>query len=130
VNTGVSRANLLEERLINFAASIINFSAKMPRTPIGRHIALQMVRSGTSAAANYGEARGAESRGDFIHKMRIVQKELNETGIWLRILSKTSLIPPTFIVALVAENTELSKIITASVKTARTRTASDMGNGH
>ncbi len=117
-----SKADIVEERLVEFAAAIINFSAKMPRTAVGRHIALQMVRSGTAAAANYGEARGAESRADFIHKLRIVEKELNETAIWLRILSKTSLIQPTLIVGIVAENTELSKIISVSVKTARTRT--------
>src|SRR5438128_8353365 len=69
--------------------------------------------------ANYDESRGAESRADFIHKLRIVEKELNETGIWLRILSKTSLVSATLIVSLLAENTELSKIISASVKTAR-----------
>ena len=119
-----SKTDLIEERLVELAATIINFSAKIPRTAEGRHIALQMVRSGTAAAANYGESRGAESRADFIHKLRIVEKELNETGIWLRILSKTSLVSATLIVSLLAENTELSKIISASVKTARSRAAS------
>ena len=59
-----SKADLLEERLIEFAAAIINFSAKLPKTAHGRHIALQILRSGTAAAPNYGEARGAESRAD------------------------------------------------------------------
>ena len=130
MSTSASKANLLVERLVEFAATIINFSAKIPRTAVGRHISLQMVRSGTAAAANYGEARGAESRADFIHKLRIVEKELNETGIWLRILSKTSLVSATLFVAILAENTELSKIISTSVKTARTRTASYMAYGN
>ena len=124
MTTYPTKTDLVEERLIELAATIINFSAKIPRTAVGRHIALQMVRSATAAAANYGESRGAESRADFIHKLRIVEKELNETGIWLRILSKTSLVSATLIVAILAENTELSKIISASVKTARSRAAS------
>jgi four helix bundle protein len=76
-----SKADQLEERLIEFAATIIKFSMKLPRTSQGRHIALQIMRSGTAPAPNYGEARGAESRADFIHKLRIVEKELNETAI-------------------------------------------------
>jgi len=57
----------------------------MPRTLQGRHICNQILRSGTAAAANYGEARGAESRADFVHKLKIVSKEPNETVIWLEI---------------------------------------------
>ena len=80
---------------------------------------MQMLRSGTATAANYGEARGAESRSDFIHKLRVVLKELNETAIWLQMISKSCLLPAEHIVAIVAENRELSKIIAASVRTAR-----------
>jgi|SRR6266850_792830 len=64
--TRSSKADLLEERLIEFAATIIKFSAKLPRNSPGRHIGLQILRSGTAPAPNYGEARGAESRADFI----------------------------------------------------------------
>jgi four helix bundle protein len=78
-----SRANELEERLIDFAVRIVKLSASLPRTPAGRHIAGQILRSGTSPAPNYGEARGAESHADFVHKLRIVLTELNETAIWL-----------------------------------------------
>src|SRR4051794_39516997 len=95
-----SKANDLERRLVAFGAEIIRISAKLPRTPEGRHVSLQMLRSGTSTAANYGEARGAESRSDFIHKLRIVLKELNETGIWLQMISKSSLLPAEEIVAI------------------------------
>ena len=72
----VSKANELEKRLISFAAAIVSLSSKLPRTPQGRHICDQILRSGTAAASNYGEARGAESRADFVHKLRIVFKEL------------------------------------------------------
>jgi four helix bundle protein len=79
-----NRADELEERLINFAVRIIKLSARLPRTPAGKHIAGQILRAGTAPAPNYGEARGAESPADFVHKLGIVLKELNETSIWLR----------------------------------------------
>ena len=69
-----SRAIELEERLIDFAVRIIKLSAGLPKTPAGKHIAGQIMRSGTSPAPNYGEARGAESHADFVHKLRIVLK--------------------------------------------------------
>src|SRR5688572_16206702 len=73
------RPNQLEERIIAFAASVVSLSSKLPRTPQGRHICDQILRSGTASAANYGEARAEESRADFIHKLKVVSKELNET---------------------------------------------------
>jgi four helix bundle protein len=76
-NNSQSRADELEERLINFAVRIVKLSANLPRTPAGKHIAGQIMRSGTSPAPNYGEVRGAESHADFVHKLRIVLKELN-----------------------------------------------------
>jgi len=87
-----SQADILEERLIDFAVRIVKLSASLPKNAAGRHMAGQMLRSGTSPAPNYGEARGAESPLDFIHKLRIVLKELNETSIWLRIIQRSELI--------------------------------------
>ena len=81
-----ARANTLEQRLIQFAVDIVSLVGQLPQNPQAKHIGNQILRSGTAAAPNYGEARAAESRGDFIHKLRICLKELNETGIWLRIL--------------------------------------------
>ena len=69
-----SLADKLEERLIDFAVRIVNLSASLPKTPAGKHIAGQIMRSGTSPAPNYGEARGAESHADFVHKLGIVLK--------------------------------------------------------
>jgi four helix bundle protein len=111
----------LEKRLISFAATIVSLSAKLPRTPQGRHICGQILRSGTAAAANYGEARGAESRADFIHKLKVVFKELNETTIWLEVILESSLLSPENLVDIVAENRELCRIVAASIKTARAR---------
>jgi four helix bundle protein len=114
-----SLSDQLEERLIEFAAEIVMFSAELMAAPAGKHIALQMLRSGTAPAPNYAEARGAESRADFIHKLGIVQKELNETSVWLRILLKTIAEKREKIVAVLAENQELCRIIGASVRTAK-----------
>jgi four helix bundle protein len=109
----------LEERLVDFAARIIRLCRRLSRTYEGRYIAKQLLRSGTAGAANYAEARGAESRADFIHKMRIVQKELNETAVWLRLIGKSLLVSPRLLVDILAENKELCRIVTASIKTAR-----------
>jgi four helix bundle protein len=70
---------MLEERLIDFAVIIIGIIEVLPNSKAGNHIANQLVRSGTSPAPNYGEAQSAESRKDFIHKMKISLKELRET---------------------------------------------------
>ena len=114
-----SRADELEERLIDFAVRVVNLSANLPRTPAGKHIAGQIIRSGTSPAPNYGEARGAESHADFIHKLRIVLKELNETSIWLRVIERSQMLRKELIADIVGENKELCRIFTASLRTAR-----------
>ena len=121
-----SRADALEERLIDFAVRIVKLSANLPRTPAGKHIAGQILRSGTSPAPNYGQARGAESHADFVHKLRIVLKELNETSIWLRIIERSNLLKPEQLTEIIQENSELCRIFTTSLKTARTKTNDKM----
>ncbi|HEX7846035.1 MAG TPA: four helix bundle protein, partial [Chitinophagaceae bacterium] len=69
----------LQERLINFASDCIDVAERLPKTFAGNHIAGQLIRSSTSPALHYGEAQGAESRDDFIHKMKVCLKELRET---------------------------------------------------
>src|SRR5438876_4941385 len=110
----VALSDQLEERLIEFAVKIIGIAGKLCKTFQGRYVAKQILRSGTAAAPNYAEARGAESRADFVHKMRIVQKERNETSVWLRVIAKCSLLSP--------ENKKLSRIVTASIRTVRSNT--------
>jgi four helix bundle protein len=87
-----TKAIELEERLIDFAVRIIRLTAHLPQTPAGKHVAGQILRSGTSPAPNYGEARGAESHADFVHKIGIVLKELNETSIWLRVIDRSEML--------------------------------------
>jgi four helix bundle protein len=120
VSSELSKVNELERRLISFASRIMHVSSRLPRNEQGHHIAAQILRSGTATAANYGEARGAESRADFIHKLRIVLKELNETAVWLQLIVESSLLPSEMIAAIVAENRELCRVIAASIRTART----------
>ena len=114
-----SRADELEERLIDFAVRIVRLSANLPRTSAGKHIAGQIMRSGTSPAPNYGEARGAERNADFVHKLRVVLKELNETSIWLRIIGRSELLREDLISDINQENTELCRIFAATLKTTR-----------
>jgi four helix bundle protein len=124
-------ADALEERLIDFAVRIIRLSACLPKTPAGKHIAGQILRAGTSPAPNYGEARGAESSADFVHKLRIVLKELNETSIWLRMINRSRLLAEELLSDIIEENKNLSRIFTASLKTTRNANKSkwQMENG-
>jgi four helix bundle protein len=121
MNRSQDKANELEERLINFAVRIINLSGKLPKNVAGKHIAVQILKFGTSPAPNYGEARGAESKADFVHKLKIVLKELNETLIWLKIIRESKLIEKGLLSDIVDESYQLSKIITTSIKTLRSK---------
>ena len=118
MTTPESRPQALQKRLILFAAEILQIASKLPKTSQASHIAKQVLRSATAGAANYGEARGAESRSDFVHKLRIVLKELNETAVWLQLIVESSLLSPDKMIGIVAENEELCRIIAASIKTA------------
>jgi four helix bundle protein len=110
----------LEKRLIDFSVCIIDIVESLPNTRVGNHIGNQLVRSGTSPAANYGEAQSAESRSDFIHKMRVSLKELRETRIRLLIIQRKEMIKQTaMVVRVLKENCELIAIFAASVKTAK-----------
>jgi len=119
VRDSLTKAIELEERLIDFAVRIIRLTAHLPKTPAGKHIAGQILRSGTSPAPNYGEARGAESYADFVHKIGIVLKELNETSIWLRVIDRSEMLKKELLTGIIEESREPCRIFTASVTTAR-----------
>ncbi len=108
----------LEERLINFAVLIIDITNEMPDKKAAKHLSGQIIRSGTSPALNYGEAQSAESRKDFVHKMKIVLKELRETFVCLKIIKRAKLVKTLEKVdrALI-ENNELISIFVKSVET-------------
>jgi len=107
----------LEDRLINFAVQICLLTDRFPSTPIARHVSTQITRSGTSPFANYGEAQAAESRQDFVHKLKVCLKELRETLAWLKFAERMNLCSET-IDALRNECNELISILVASIKTA------------
>jgi four helix bundle protein len=119
VRDSQTKAIELEERLIDFAVRIIRLTAHLPKTPAGKHIAGQILRSGTSPAPNYGEARGAEGHADFVHKIGIVLKELNETSIWLRVIDRSEMLKKELLMGIIEECRELCRVFTASVTTAR-----------
>jgi four helix bundle protein len=110
----------LEERLIESAVRIIRAAESLPKTKVGNHIAGQLIRCGTSPAPNYGEAQSAESRADFIHKMKVCLKELRETRIWLLMIVRANLMKPgSKLEPLINENNELISIFVTSIKTAK-----------
>ena len=105
----------LEDRLIEFAVRIIQLAESLPSTRAGRHISGQILRSGTSPAPNYGEAQAAESRSDFIHKMKVCLKELRETKVWLKMIVRANLIRSD-ILDIMEENDELISIFFKNLK--------------
>ena len=110
----------LEERLIDFAVRIIHIAESLPKNKTGTHIAGQLIRCGTSPAPNYGEAQDAESRADFVHKMKICLKELRETRVWLLMIKRANLLNQnTKFNSLIDECNQLISIFVASVKTAK-----------
>ena len=110
----------LEERLITFAVLIVEITNKMPKNKAASHLSGQLIRSGTSPALNYGEAQSGESRKDFIHKLKIVLKELRETSVCLRIIDQTGLHASTKKVQdALRESNELISIFVRSVETAK-----------
>ena len=117
----MAKGDDIQERLIDFAVNIIQLSTKFPKSSAGKHIANQILRSGTSPAPNYAEARSAESSNDFIHKLKVALKELNETTVWLQIISRSQMILINEFSGLQNECDELCRIISASVKTAINR---------
>ena len=108
----------IEDRLVEFAVRAINAVESLPDTRAGNHIAGQLVRSGTSPAPNYGEAQSAESRKDFLHKMKVCLKELRETLIWLKIIVRKQLCSADRLGSILQECNELIAIFVSSVQTA------------
>ena len=109
----------LEDRLLDFSVRIIRVVDGLPNTRVGNHVGGQILRSGTSPFAHHGEAQGAESRKDFIHKLRIGLKELRETKRWLRLIQAIPLIEPlNRLEEVLEELEELIKIFVTSIRTA------------
>lgn len=115
------KGDQLSERLLNFVVKIIEIVNALPKTIAGKHIGSQLISAGTSCGANYEEGCGAESRSDFVHKMSIVLKELKETRYWLRLIHRTKMLAPEYMVPAMDECGQLCAIIGKSIFTAKRR---------
>jgi four helix bundle protein len=112
----------LEDRLIEFAVRVIQLAEALPKSNVGKHFTGQLIRCGTSPAPNYGEAQAAESRSDFIHKMKVCLKELRETKVWLKMIIKAELINlVSKLDSLLTENDQLIAIFVKSIETAKNK---------
>jgi Inactivated superfamily I helicase len=109
----------LDERLIEFASLIIDITEMLPKAIAAIHLSGQLVSSGTAPALNYAEAQGAESRKDFIHKMKIALKELRETYNCLRIIQKRNWVLNNSLINAINENNQLISIFVKSIDTAQ-----------
>lgn len=111
----------LADRLLDFSVAIIELSARLPKTPPGRHIAGQIVEAGTSVGAHYEEARGAESIADFTPKLGIALKQSRETRYWLKVAHRGKILSGDFPAQLLVEADELCAILGQSILTAKER---------
>lgn len=112
----------LEDRIVKFAARCVKVCGALPIRKIGSsNYADQLFRSATGVAANYAEATEAESRKDFIHKLKVAMKELSESRVWLKLIGESEYVAKAKLTNLIAESIELTKILSSSVITARNR---------
>jgi four helix bundle protein len=110
----------IAERLLRFAVAVVRLTSQLPKDAAGRHVASQILRSATSGGANYEEARAAESRGDFVHKVAVAAKEVRETVFWLAVIQRSGWTKADLDAA-IREAEELAAILGASVRTAKAR---------
>ena len=109
----------IAERLLSFAAAVLKLTREMPMDAAGKHVSRQMIRAATGGGSNYEEARGAESRADFIHKVSVAAKEMREALYWLKLVGKAELSPRRSVDGLIGEVNELVAILSSSIKTAK-----------
>ena len=108
----------LEDRLLEFAVRVIGVTTSLERSRAATHIGDQLLRAGTSPYGNHGEVEGAESRDDFLHKLKVCYKELREARRWLRLVRRVPLVSePALLDDLITEAEELVRIFAASIRT-------------
>jgi four helix bundle protein len=111
----------LGDRLLDFAVDIVALVPRLQRSATGRYFIGQLVRAASSTGANFQEARGAESRADFVHKPQVVLKELREAEYWLRLILRAKLVPADLLSKPLADGDELIRIVVKSVVTTKAR---------
>ena len=112
------KGNDIADRLLDFAVQVLRIISALPKTPEARHIAKQLTSSETAPGAHYDEARSAESRADFVHKVKIACKEMRESHYWLRLIGRARLLPKLDLSTTIDEARQLAAILTASASTA------------
>lgn len=120
----MAKGDDIRERLVEFAVEVMDVCDELPKSTAGNHLAGQLLRSATSAAANYAEARGAESPRDFLHRLGITLRELNESEVWLDMILRRRMATEEKARKTRQECNELFRIIAASVRT----TAAKLGS--
>ena len=109
----------LSDRFLDFADRVASVVEALPETRLGRRIADQLLRGGTSPLGNYEEAGAAESKADFVHKLRICLNEARESRAWLRLTARRELVPASRLSDLIDEADQLARIVGQSIATAR-----------
>jgi four helix bundle protein len=112
----------IAERLLALAAQVLRLLPSLPKAVGVANLVRQLERSAPAGGANFEEARGAESPADFVHKLRIALKEVRETHYWLRLIQRAQLTSDPALAELIRESDELVAILTASARTAKSRT--------
>ena len=112
-----NKADVLSDRFLDFACSLYRALNKFENDNMQKHIVMQLFRSATSVGANYEEARGAESKQDFAHKMKIVLKESRESMYWLKLIVRSGINSSKEMQDLLEESRQISDIIAKSIKT-------------
>ncbi|MCD6328772.1 MAG: four helix bundle protein [Candidatus Cloacimonetes bacterium] len=115
----------INRRFIELAVRVIKLVRALPKDFIGKHIGNQLLKAGTSGGANYEEAGGSESKVDFIHKRKIVLKELRESIFWIKVIMEAELIPSHKLENILQEFEELANIIAKSIITTQKKLIND-----
>ena len=114
----------IAERLLDAVEGVRQLLPGLRVDAASKHVAKQLWRAATGGGANYEEARGAESRADFVHKIRVATKELREAYYWLRVVQRSTWLPPGAADRLVDKIDQLVAILVASARTAKSSTSS------
>jgi four helix bundle protein len=117
---GERRGDDVAERLLGLAVAALRVAGALKKDVAGRHVSLQLIRAGTAGGANYEEARAAESKNDFVHKIGVAAKEVRETLFWLKLVKQASMFDGSLDQTL-KEADELTAILIASARTARSK---------
>jgi four helix bundle protein len=123
----MAKGDDIQERLVLLGVSLLHICDKLPESKTSGHIASQLLRSGTSPASNYAEARGAESDNDFVHKLKVVLKELNECLVWLALIERGNLLSGDSLKIAQEDCTVVCRIIAASINTVKGRMKKEAG---